>query len=162
MLCYSTLRYVTLRCYVKPLPICLHYTETTLLSLHDHLTNAISLIKYLAFAFLISLLPLTPLTLLFHRLSTSFGISELPLQWFTFYLPSRTSAVSIPPPLSLPLNLSLSECHKAPLWNLLFFYLYTTPLRTLISLSSISHLFYADDTQLFSFIPKTFPLLSPT
>ena len=37
------------------------------------------------------------------------------------------------------------------------FNLYTTPLSSLISASSISHLLYADDTQLFiSFVPKNF------
>ena len=39
-----------------------HFTETALLYIHDHLINAIGSQKYHAFAFSISLLPLTPST----------------------------------------------------------------------------------------------------
>ena len=89
-------------------------------------------------------------------LSTWFGISSVSLQWFTSYLSSRTSTVGTPPhsPPSSPLTCGVPQgsVHVPVLFNL-----YTTPLSSLISASSISHLLYADDTQLFiSFVPKNF------
>ena len=142
-------------------------TETTIISLHDHLTNAIShqQVSCLCILDLSAAFDTLDHSILLHRLSTWFGISELPLQWFTSYLSSRTSAVSIPSHLS---HLSPSEpltcgVPQGSVLGPIIFNLYTTPLSTLISLSSISHLLYADDTQLFiSFVPKTFPLLSTT
>ena len=83
------------------------------------------------------------------------------LQWFTSYLSSRTSAVSIPPHLSPSSSLTCGVPQGSILGSNLF-NLYTSPLGTLISSSTISHLLYADDTQLFvSFTPNNFLLSSP-
>ena len=96
---------------------------------------------------------------LLHRLSSYFGLSSLSLQWSTSYSLSRTSAVSIPPYLSPSSSLTCGVPQDSVLGPILF-NLYTTPLSTLISSSIISHLLYADDTQLFvSFTPKNFPLV---
>ena len=75
--------------------------------------------------------------ILLHRLSTWVGISSVSLQWFTSYLSSRTSTLGIPPHNSPSSHLT-SEVN-----------LYTSHLSSLIGASSISHLLYADDTQLF-------------
>ena len=49
----------------------------------------------------------------------------------------------------------IPEFHKAPFSAKFFLNLYTTPLSSLISASSMAHLLYADDTLLFmSFVPK--------
>ena len=94
--------------------------------------------------------------ILLLRLSTWFGISSVSLHWFTSYLLSRTSTVGIPPHSSPSSHLIYGVPQDSVLDPVLF-NLYTTPLSSLISASSISYLLYADDTQLFvSFVPKNF------
>ena len=91
-----------------------------------------------------------------RRLSTCFGISSVRLQLFTTYLSSRTSTVWIPPHNS-PSSPLTCEVPQGSVSGSVLFSLYTTPFRSLISASSISHLPYADETQLFvSFVPNNF------
>ena len=72
------------------------------------------------------------------------------------YLSSRTSTVGIPPHRSPSSPLTCGVPQGYVLSQVLF-NLYTTSLSSLTSASSISHLLYADDTQLFiSFVPKNF------
>ena len=95
-------------------------------------------------------------SILLHRLSTWFGISPVSLQCFTSYPSTRTSTVGIPPHSSLSSPLTCGVPQGSVLGQILF-NLYTTPLSSLISASSISQLLYADDTQLFVyFVPKNF------
>ena len=95
-------------------------------------------------------------SILLHRLSIWFGISSVSLQWFTSYLSSRTSTVGIPPHSSPWSPLTCGVPQGSVLGPVLF-NLYTAPLSSLISASSISHLVYANDTQLFiSFLPNNF------
>ena len=91
-----------------------------------------------------------------QRLSTWFSISSVSLQWFTSYLSSRISTVEIPPHSS-PSSPLTCGVPQGSVLGPVFFNLYTTSLSSFISASSISHLLYADDTQLFiSFVPKNF------
>ena len=115
-------------------------TETTLLSLHDHFSNAISMQQ----ASCLCLLDLSAAfdtldhSIILHRLSTWFGISSVSLPRFTSYLTFRTSTVGIPPHSSTSSPLTCG-----------------VPQGSLINASSISHLLYADDTQLFIyFVPN--------
>ena len=95
-------------------------------------------------------------SILLHRLFTWFVISSVSLQWFTSYLSFRTSTVGIPAHSSPLFSLTCVVPQGSVLGPVLF-NLYTTPLSSLISASSISRLLYADDTQLFvSFVPKHF------
>ena len=95
-------------------------------------------------------------SILLHRLFTWFGISSVSLQWFTSYISSRTSTVVIHPHSSASALLTCGVPQGSVLGPVLF-NLYTTPLTSLISASSISDLLYADDSQLFiSFVPKNF------
>ena len=83
-----------------------------------------------------------------------FGLSSLSFQWFSSYLLSRTSAVAIPPHLSSSFPLTCGVLQGSVLGHILF-NLYTTPLSSVISSSTVSYLLYADDIELFiSFIPK--------
>ena len=84
--------------------------------------------------------------ILLHRLSTWLCISSVSLPWFTSYLLSRTSAV---PPHTSPLSPLTCGVSQGSVLGPVLFNIYTTPLSFLISASSISHLPYADDTQLF-------------
>ena len=95
-------------------------------------------------------------SILLHRLSTCFSIFSVSLQWLTSYLSSRTSTAGIPPHSSHSFPLTCGVPQGSVLGPVLF-NLYTTPLSYLISTSSISHLLYADDTQLFtSFVSTNF------
>ena len=95
-------------------------------------------------------------SILLHRLSTWFGISSVSLQCFTSYLSSRTSTVGIPSH-SFPSSPLTFEVPQGSVLGPVLFNLYTTPLSSLISASSITHLLYADDTHLFiSFVLKNF------
>ena len=123
---------------------------TPLLSLNDQLTNTIShqQVSYLCHLDFSAAFDTLDDSNLHLRLSTWFGISELPLQWFTSYLSSRTSAVFIPPHYSPSEPITCGVPQGSVLGPILF-NLYTTPLSTYINLSSISHLLNANDTQLF-------------
>ena len=95
-------------------------------------------------------------SILLHRLSTWFGISSVSLQWFTSNLSSRRSAIAILPHIS-PSSPLICGVPQGSVLSPVLFDIYTTPLNSLNSDSSIYHLLYADDTQLFkSFIPKNF------
>ena len=114
--------------------------------------------KYLTFAFSISLAPSTPLTTLSYSIAfllgsvlLNYSCKGIPLiyhpahQPFTFHLIFLLLILSVR---------SAARLRSGPYP----FNLYTTPLSTIISFSSISHLLYTDDIQLFvSFIAKNFP-----
>ena len=73
---------------------------------------------------------------------------------FHYYGSPRTSTVGIPSHSS-PSTPLTCDVPQGSVLGLVLFNLYTTPLRSLNSASSISHLVYADDTQLcISFDPK--------
>ena len=133
-------------------------TETKLLSLHDHLSNAISMQQVSCLCLLDQSAAFDTLdhSILLHRLSTWFGISSVSLQWLTSYLSSRTSTLETSPHSSPSSHFTSGVPQGSVLGPVLFNH-YTTSLSSLISASSISHLLYADDTQLFvSFIHTNF------
>ena len=148
-----------LQLFAEPLSICLYQ----ILFYRDYTTfptwpssNAISMqqVSYLCLLDLSSAFDTLDHSILLHRLSTWFGIFSVSLQWFTSYLSSRTTTVGISPHSSPSSPLSCGVPQGSVLGPVLV-NLYTTPPRYLISASSISHLLYADDTQLFiSFVPK--------
>ena len=70
------------------------------------------------------------------------------LSWLHSYITSRQFVVNIKQTLSDPLPLHQGVPQGSVLGPLLFI-LYTTPLSSLISDSSVKHHLYADDTQLF-------------
>jgi hypothetical protein len=135
-----------------------HSTESTLLSLHDHLIRAISNQKLtcLCLLDLSAAFDTIDHSILLNRLQNCFGIHDIALKWFTSYLSSRSFSVlsnGIKSP-SLPVTCGVPQ---GSVLGPLLFIIYTTPLSSLLSASSISHHLYADDTQLFiSFSPQSF------
>ena len=113
--------------------------------------------KYPAFVFLIYLLPLILST-------TPSYSSSFYLVWHFLCFATMVHFISLishiycrdPPHSSTSSHLTCVVSQVSVLGPVLF-HLYTNPLSSLISASSISHLLYADDTQLFVlFVPKNF------
>ena len=135
-----------------------HSTETTLLSLHDHLINAIShqQVSCLCLLDLSAAFDTIDHSILLHRLSSWFGITDTALNWFTSYLSSRSFSVLATGSTSCLFPLTCGVPQGSVLGPILF-NMYTTPLSTIVASSSLNHHLYADDTQLFiSFISKNF------
>ena len=129
-----------------------HFTETTLLSLHDHLITAIShqQVSCLCLLDLSAAFDTIDHSFLLHRLSSWFGITDSSLAWFKTYLTSDSFSVLVSGFASPHYPLSCGVLQGSVLGHILF-NIYTTPLSTLISS------LYADDTQIFiSFAPTTF------
>lgn len=135
-----------------------HSTETVLLSLHDHLINAVShqQVTCLCLLDLSAAFDTIDHNILLERLSLWFGINGTALNWFKSYLSDRLFCVKC----NHELSESHPSCYGVPQGSVLgplLFSLYTTPLSTLISSFSLNHHLYADDTQLFiSFLPAKF------
>jgi hypothetical protein len=87
-------------------------------------------------------------SILTHRLSSWFGLKGTALSWLQSYLSSRSFIVNINATLSATFPL-LQGVPQGSVLGPLLFILYTTPLSSLISDSSVKHHLYADDTQLF-------------
>ena len=133
-------------------------TETTLLTLHDHIIRAISQqqVTGLCLLDLSAAFDTIDHSILLQRLKSWFGINNTVLSWIQSYLSSRSFTVNINNIKSSPFQLLYGVPQGSVLGPLLFI-LYTTPLSHIISQSSVDHKLYADDTQLFlSFSPCNF------
>jgi len=102
-----------------------HSTESTLLSVHAHIIKAMAEHKITALCLfdLSAAFDTIDHSIVSHRLSSWFGLNGTVLFWLNSY--------------------------KGSVLGPLLFILYTTPLSSLISDSSVKHHLYADDTQLF-------------
>ena len=127
-----------------------HSTESTLLSVHDHIIKAMAQqqITALCLLDLSAAFDTIDHSILIHRLSSWFGLNGTVLSWLHSYISSRDFVVNIKENLSDPFPLHQGVPQGSVLGPLLFI-LYTTPLSSLISDSSVKHHLYADDTQLF-------------
>ena len=125
-------------------------TETTLLAVHDHIIRAMSQqqVTGLCLLDLSAAFDTIDHSILLHRLKSWFGFTDTVLSWIQSYLSSRSFSVDINGIKSLPSQLLYGVPQGSVLGPLLFI-LYTTPLSTIISRSSVNHKLYADDTQLF-------------
>ena len=95
-------------------------------------------------------------SILLHRLSTWFGFNGKVISWLTSYLSARKFMVTVNSTSSTQSFLGQGVPQGSVLGPLLFI-LYTTPLSSLISDSSVGHHMYADDNQLFiSFVASKF------
>jgi len=95
-------------------------------------------------------------TILLDRLSSWFGIHGTALSWFQSYLSNRSFITSCGNSKSANCPLTCGAPQGSVLGPLLFS-LYTTPLSSILTSTSISHHLYADDTQFFiSFLPSSY------
>ena len=127
-----------------------HSTETALLAVHDHIIRASSQqqVSCLCLLDLSAAFDTIDHTILLERLSSWFGISGTALNWIKSYLSSRSFYVKVKDSQSTVFQLFYGVPQGSVLGPLLFI-LYTTPLSTVITKSSVHHHLYADDTQLF-------------
>jgi len=135
-----------------------HSTETALLSVYDSLVQATAKqqVSCLCLLDLSAAFDTIDHDILLQRLATWFGITDVALSWFRSYLLSRTSLVAASGFKSSSFSVPRGVPQGSVLGPLLFI-MYTTPLSSLISNSSVSHHLYADDTQLYlSFSPLSF------
>jgi exonuclease III len=116
-----------------------HSTETTLLSVHDHIIKAMSLqqITCLTLLDLSAAFDTIDHSILLERLSSWFGITSNALSWIKSYLLNRSFSVNIEGSKSSSYQLLYGVPQGSVLGPLLFI-LYTTPLSKVISDSSSS------------------------
>jgi len=134
-----------------------HSTESTLLSVHDHIIKSMSQQQVTALCLLDLSAAFDTIdhSILLHRLSSWFGFNGTVISWLASYLSSRSFVVTINSTSSAQFPLRQGVPQGSVLGPLLFI-LYTT-LSSLISDSSVGHHLYADDTQLFiSFVASKF------
>jgi len=86
-------------------------------------------------------------SILIRRLDSVFGISSTALSWVKSYLTNRTQTIVIDDLCSEPTLLSFGVPQGSVLGPLLFV-MYMQPLAQVIASHSVSHVSYADDTQL--------------
>ena len=124
-----------------------HSTDTVLLSIKDHLVQAISLqtITGLCLLDLSAAFDTVDHSILLERLSHWFGFRDTVLVWIASYLHSRTIPVTINGSVSGGVSVSFGVPQGSALGPLLFL-LYTTPLRYLVQASDIDYHLFADDT----------------
>jgi HEPN domain-containing protein len=127
-----------------------HSTETTILSVHDHIIKAMAhqQVTCLTLLDLSAAFDTIDHSILLERLSSWFGISSIALSWIESYLLNRSFYVNINNCKSSHFQLLYGVPQGSVLGPLLFI-LYTTPLSSVISNSSAAHHLYADDTQLY-------------
>ena len=87
-------------------------------------------------------------SILLERLNGHFGISGTVFKWFKSYISNRQQRVHIDGSLSCPQDLHFGVPHGSVLGPLLFC-LYTTSISQIITNHDVSHLMYADDTQVY-------------
>ena len=133
-----------------------HSTETTILSLHDQLITGISHQQVSCLLDLSAAFDTIHYSILLHRVSSWFGITDSALTWFKTCLTTRSFSILASGFASPPYPLSRGILQGSVLGPILF-NMYTTPLSTFISSRSLHHHLYAVDTQIFiSIAPKTF------
>ena len=86
--------------------------------------------------------------ILLHRLHSVFGLDDVVLSWVSSYLLSRTQTISISDYQSEPIPLYFGVPQGSVLGPV-FFIMYTQPLSNVIEKFGVSHVLYADDTQLY-------------
>ena len=127
-----------------------HSTETALLKVQTDILTSLS--KGQAAALVLLDLSAAFDTIdhstLLGRLFSSFGISEICLDWFKSYLTGRTQCVSIVDALSCKAHLDFGVPQGSVLGPLLFT-LYTSDLSKIITGSNCRYHLYADDTQVY-------------
>ena len=83
-----------------------------------------------------------------HHLETRFGINGTALDWFRSYLSNKGQTVRINNSSSEKMYLNFEVPHRSVLGPILFT-LYVAPVADISNKHGVSHMLYADDTQLY-------------
>jgi hypothetical protein len=130
-----------------------HSTETALLALYNHLISATTRqhVTCLCLLDLSAAFDTIDHSILLERLTSWFGITGTAYSWFESYLSSRSFSVLCNGHLSATTPLSCGVPQGSVLGPLLFI-MYTMPLSSILSATSVDHHLYADDTQLCRYV----------
>ena len=133
-----------------------HNTETALLRVHNDLLCEADegKVSILALLDLSAAFDTIDHNILIERLSKTFGISGLVLNWFRSYLLGRSQSVIVQSFRSEIVSLDFGVPQGSVLGPMLYT-LYTQPLGALIRKHNVNYHMYADDTQLYkSLLPQ--------
>ena len=128
----------------------MHSTETAVLKVFSDIVDAIEKGEFA----LLTLLDLSAAfdtvdhEILLKRLSTTFGINSVALQWFRSYMADRTQSVHLGSDFTSPRPVTCGVPQGSVLGPILFS-LYTADIGKLIISLSLQHHCYADETQLY-------------
>ena len=127
-----------------------HSTETALLRMVDDILAALDSgnISSLIMLDLSCAFDTIDHEILVHRLHSVFGLNDTVISWVCSYLSSRTQTIVISDYQSDPLPLNFGVPQGSVLGPV-FFIMYTQPLSNVICKFGVSHVSYADDTQLY-------------
>ena len=127
-----------------------HSTETALLKMVDDILAALDSgnISSLIMLDLSCAFDTIDHEILVHRLHSVFGLNDTVISWVCSYLSSRTQTIVISDYQSDPLPLNFGVPQGSVLGPV-FFIMYTQPLSNVICKFGVSHVSYADDTQLY-------------
>ena len=123
-------------------------TETALLRVQNDIFSCMNKKKLMALVML-DLSDTIDHNILLRRLESRFGIKDVALQWIKSYLSQRKQSVKIGNTISDPIELFFGVPQGSVLGPF-FFSLYISPVSDIAESHSIGHMFYADDSHLYT------------
>src|SRR6218665_1068106 len=131
-----------------------HSTETLLVGLLSDLHSAMDAghVSLLALFDVSSAFDSVDHSIHLHRLSTSFGLTDKPLEWLRSFLSERTNCVTFGSSRSAWVHATFGVPQGSVLGPLLYI-IYTADIGALLSSHGLLHQLYADDVQAYTHCP---------
>jgi len=132
-----------------------HSTETLLVRLLSDLHGAMDAghVSLLALFDVNSAFDSVDRSILFQRLSTSFGLTDKPLEWFRFFLSEHTYCATFGSSRSAWVHAPFG-IHQGSFLGLLLHIIYTADIGAMLSSHGLLHQLYADDVQAYTHCPS--------